>query len=110
MCVAEPELARAATVEIAMAGVEGCRAHLDSLARFAELIEPEAELAGQLPPRARLMAVGGVAGLIADQLQRGSATRLDDQLPYLRFAVLVPFLGPAAATERMARVVGGASP
>jgi hypothetical protein len=83
---------------------EGRRAQLDSLARFAELIEPEAELAQRLPARAPLMAVSGVAGLIGEELARGEGAGLADRLPELGFALLVPLLGPLAAREQIERL------
>jgi hypothetical protein len=62
LCGEKPELARAALVEVAAAGAEGRRSALVAIERFAELIAPEPELALQLPPRATLMAMSGVAG------------------------------------------------
>jgi hypothetical protein len=49
------------------------------------------------------MAIGAVAGLIADELSEGRAEYLESLLSDLLFATLVPYIGPAAA----AREVGG---
>jgi hypothetical protein len=82
----------------------------EALEDLAELIEPEAELAQRLPPRAPLMAVSGVVGLIGEELARGEGAGLADRLPELGFALLVPLLGPLAAREQIDRLVvaGGA--
>jgi AcrR family transcriptional regulator len=106
LCIAYPDLARAVLVEPAAGGAEGRRRGLIAVERFAELIGPESPLSEELPPRAALMAVSGVAGLIGDQLQRGEAAGLAGlagQHDELRFALLVPLLGPVEASEQAAR-------
>ena len=51
------------------------------------------------------MATGAVSGLIFDELVAGRAAQLPSLMPDLVFAMLVPFIGPAAATEEMRRAV-----
>ncbi len=104
MCVTEPRLARAALVEVNRAGVEGWRAYLESLGKFAELVEPDQERARALPERAALMAVSGVAGLIGEELERGEAAGLAGLVPELGRALLAPLIGPVAAAEEIARL------
>ena len=49
-------------------------------------------------------SAGAVSGLIFDELLAGRAERLPDRLPDLLFAMLVPYVGPQAATAEMRRV------
>ena len=109
LCVANPELARAAVVEVAMAGAEARRLHWNAVARFADSMAPNHELAEQaeLPVNTALMSAGAVAGMIFDQLLAGRASELPKLLPDLKFALLVPYIGPHAATEEMWRVSAG---
>ena len=67
------------------------------------------ELAGDrdLPSNIGLMAAGAVSGLIFDELLTGRAERLPELLPDLLFALLVPYIGPSAATEEMRRAATG---
>jgi AcrR family transcriptional regulator len=104
LCVSQPNLARAMLVCPAAAGAAAQGRALEALEHFAELIEPVPELPEHLPPRATMMAVSGVAGLIGDQLAHGEAAGLAEQLPELTFALLVPLLGPAEASQQMGRV------
>jgi AcrR family transcriptional regulator len=124
-------LARAALVEIVVAGAEGRRHRQATVARLAELLEagrraPPADGRFEtdrnastadhppgktdrgapssvgLPTNVALMAVGAVAGLMFDCLQDADPTDLPDLLPELRFALLVPYLGPRAAAAAFA--------
>jgi AcrR family transcriptional regulator len=111
-----PELARVVMVEVQMAGVDGYRRHLNAVARFGELIaagfEPPFE-AGP-PANTALMSASGVAALIAEHLVIDCSEQLPGLLPDLKFALLVPYIGPRAASEEMSRVhgdgVGGSRP
>jgi AcrR family transcriptional regulator len=104
LCVLHPDLAGAMLVEPRGAGAAAQGRLAEALEDFAELIEPEAELARRLPPRAPLMAVSGVVGLIGEELARGEGAGLADRLPELGFALLVPLLGPLAAREQIERL------
>ncbi len=53
------------------------------------------------------MAAGAVSGLIFDELLTGKAERLPELLPDLLFAMLVPYIGPGAATEEMRKAAAG---
>lgn len=101
LCVSRPELAGAMLVCPRSAGAAAQVRLAEALEDFAELIEPEAELAQRLPPRAPLMAVSGVVGLIGEELARGEGAGLTDRLPELGFVLLVPLLGPVAAREQI---------
>lgn len=93
-------LARTAMVEFAAAGEEPRRRHRAALVHLARLLEEERPTSGpNLPASTALMAVSGVAGLIADEVRAGRAGELPRFLPELEFAMLVPFIGPQAAVD-----------
>ncbi len=102
----DPQLARTAVVEVAAAGAEARQLHTDAIARFTRYLDAGRELAPgkQLPENISLMSAGAVSGLIFDELLAGRADRLPDRLPDLLFAMLVPYVGPQAATAEMRKV------
>ncbi len=101
----DPELARTAIVEVAAAGADARQRHWDAITRFTEFLEDGEDMAGgrELPDNIALMAAGAVSGLIFDELLTGRAERLPELLPDLLFALLVPYIGPGAATAEMRR-------
>ena len=105
----DPELARTAIVEVAAAGADARQRHWNAIIRFTEFLEDGKELAGgrELPDNIALMAAGAVSGLIFDELLTGRAERLPELLPDLLFAMLVPYIGPGAATNEMRRAAAG---
>lgn len=105
----DPELARTAIVEVAAAGADARQRHWDAITRITEFLADGEELAGDrdLPSNIGLMAAGAVSGLIFDELLTGRAERLPELLPDLLFAMLVPYIGPGAATEEMRRAAAG---
>jgi AcrR family transcriptional regulator len=109
MFALDPELARTAIVEVAAAGSDARQRHWDAVTRFTQFLKDGENLSGgrELPDNIALMAAGAVSGLIFDELLTGRAERLPDLLPDLLFAMLVPYIGPAAATEEMRRAAAG---
>lgn len=109
MFALNPELARTAIVEVAAAGADARQRHWDAVNRFTEFLEDGEDLADgrELPENIALMAAGAVSGLIFDELLTGRAERLPKLLPDLLFALLVPYIGPGAATEEMRRAAAG---
>lgn len=105
----DPELARTAIVEVAAAGADARQKHWDAITRFTEFLGDGEQLAGdrELPDNIALMAAGAVSGLIFDELLTGRAERLPKLLPDLLFALLVPYIGPTAATEEMRKAAAG---
>lgn len=105
----DPELARTAIVEVSAAGADARQRHWDAISKFTEFLEDGRVVAGDrdLPENIALMAAGAVSGLIFDELLTGRAERLPELLPDLLFALLVPYLGPGAATEEMRRAAAG---
>jgi len=102
----DPQLARTAVVEVAAAGAEARQLHTDAIARFTRYLDAGRELVPdkQLPENISLMSAGAVSGLIFDELLAGRADRLPDRLPDLLFAMLVPYVGPQAATAEMRKL------
>lgn len=101
----DPHLARVVVVEIAAAGAEGQRRRglmIDRLARLLEKAAPNS-LAPRVPPKTAIMAVGAALGLFFDEIQAGRTADLPERLPDLLFAVLVPFVGPRAASTEAHR-------
>lgn len=109
MFALDPALARTTIVEVAGAGADARRRHWDAITRVTEFLGEGKELAGdrELPENIALMAAGAVSGLIFDELLTGRAERLPKLLPDLLFALLVPYIGPAAATQEMRRAAAG---
>ena len=101
----DPALARTAVVEVAAAGADARQLHWNAIARFTEYLDAGRELAGdkELPENISLMSAGAVSGLIFDELLAGRAAQLPSRLPDLLFAMLVPYVGPQAATAEMRR-------
>jgi AcrR family transcriptional regulator len=109
MFALDPQLARTAIVEVAAAGADARQRHWNAVTRFTEFLEDGEELTEgrDLPDNIALMAAGAVSGLIFDELLTGRAERLPQLLPDLLFALLVPYIGPGAATEEMRRAAAG---
>jgi AcrR family transcriptional regulator len=102
----EPEIARLALVDVGAAGPAAQRRYRAALQRLTPLFDEGRDFApgGRgLPANTSRMAIGAVAGLIADELAEGRGEYLGSLLSDLLFATLVPYIGPAAA----AREVGG---
>ncbi len=106
----EPELARLAMVDIGAAGPAAQRRHRVAMQRLTPLFDEGRDFAPQghrLPANTSRMAVGGVAGLISDELVAGNAERLPEMLPELLFSILVPYVGPRAAVAETRREAVG---
>jgi AcrR family transcriptional regulator len=105
---AEADIARLAMVEGTAAGESARRIYGQALARFAPLLEEGRGYAGQdrLPPDTARFAIGAGTSMIFDEIRAGRGAELERILPELVFAVLMPYLGPAAAKVEMQRVAG----
>jgi AcrR family transcriptional regulator len=106
---AEPALARLSLVDIGNAGPAAQRRYRAAIQRLTPLFEEGRDYSqgGRgLPANTSRMAIGGVTGLIADELVAGRAEQLPGLLSDVLFATLVPYIGPDAAArevERLAR-------
>ncbi len=104
---AEADIARMAMVEVTAAGDDARGRYRAALARFTPLLEEGRTYSGQgdeLPPDTARFAIGGATSMIFDEVRAGRGPDLTRILPDLVFAVLMPYLGPEAAEEEMARV------
>ena len=102
----EPDLARLAFVDVGSAGPAAQRRYRAAVQRFAPLFDEGRDFAPggrSLPPNTSRMAIGGVTGLIADELVAGRGKQLPDLLSDALFATLMPYVGPLAAAREVGR-------
>ncbi|HEX5763855.1 MAG TPA: TetR/AcrR family transcriptional regulator [Solirubrobacterales bacterium] len=102
----EPALARLAMVHVGSVGPAAQRRHRVAMQRLTPLFDEGRDFAPsghRLPANTSRMAVGGLTGLISDELLAGRTPQLLELLPDLLFAVLVPYVGPRAAVEEIRR-------
>jgi AcrR family transcriptional regulator len=101
---AEPQLARLALVDVGAAGPAAQRRYRVAVQRLTPLFEEGRDFAPAgrgLPANTSRMAIGGVTGLIADELVAGRAEQLPGLLSDALFATLVPYIGPDAAAREV---------
>lgn len=102
----EPALARMALVDVGAAGPAAQRRYRAAVQRLTPLFDDGRDFApgGRgLPANVSRMAIGGVAGLIVDELLSGRAEHLPAILPDVLFATLTPYIGPDAAAREVAK-------
>lgn len=103
----EPRLARLSLVDIGSAGPAAQRRYRTAVQRLTPLFDEGRDFApgGRgLPANTSRMAIGGVTGLIADELLAGRAKELPSLLSDALFATLVPYIGPDAAAREVERL------
>ena len=103
----EPALARLALVDIGSAGPAAQRRYRAAVQRLAPLFEEGRDFAAggrSLPANTSRMAIGGVTGLISDELAAGNAEQLPNLLSDVLFATLVSYIGPDAAAREVDRL------
>jgi AcrR family transcriptional regulator len=112
------ELARRAKTAEAMArtfpsigpdAVVNYQAFVESL---APLLRPGRALADgvELPGEVELLAIGAAEAIVMERIQAEETATLPTLAPDILFSVLVPFVGPAAASEAMGRERARATP
>jgi len=100
----EPALARLSLVDVGSAGPVAQRRYRAAVQRLTPLFDEGRDFAPDgrsLPPNTSRMAIGGVTGLISDELLAGRAEQLPGLLSDALFATLVPYIGPDAATREV---------
>ncbi|HEU4736710.1 MAG TPA: TetR/AcrR family transcriptional regulator [Solirubrobacterales bacterium] len=100
----EPGIARLALVDVGAAGPTAQRRYRAVLQRLTPLFDEGRDFAPggrSLPANTSRMAIGAVAGLIADEVTEGRAEYLPGLLSEVLFATLVPYIGPAAAAREV---------
>lgn len=73
---------------------------------FAPLLQGGRELSqmgAQLPAEVEMLAVGAAEAIVFEEIEAGRAAQLPTLGPAVLFSVLVPFLGPEAASAEMER-------
>jgi AcrR family transcriptional regulator len=103
----EPALARLSLVDIGNAGPVAQRRYRAAIQRLTPLFEEGRDFAPggrSLPANTSRMAIGGVTGLISDELVAGRAKQLPGLISDVLFATLVPYIGPDAAAREVERL------
>ncbi len=103
----EPALARLSLVDIGRAGPAAQRRYRAAIQRLTSLFDEGRDFAPggrNLPANTSRMAIGGVTGLISDELLAGRAEQLPELLSDVLFATLVPYIGPDAAAREVERL------
>jgi AcrR family transcriptional regulator len=101
---AESEIIRMAMVEVTAVGEEARIRYRSAIERFTPFLEegrPTTPRAGEIPADTARFAIGGATSLIFDEVRAGRGPDLTRILPELVFAVLVPYLGAAAAEDEL---------
>jgi AcrR family transcriptional regulator len=57
----------------------------------------------ELPREVEMLAIGAAEAIVFEEIEAGRAERLSSLLPEILFSVLVPFIGPEAASAEMQR-------
>lgn len=107
LLAAEAEITRLAMIDVTSFGEDARIRYRAALERFVPLLEDgrdEPSVDGPLPDGTAQFAIGGAAAMIFDELRAGRGPELPAILPELTFAVLMPYLGAAAAEAEMERV------
>jgi AcrR family transcriptional regulator len=107
----EADIARLTMIEVSAAGEQARERYGIMLSRFTAFLEEGREYSEQkdLPPDTARFAVGAATSLIFDEIRAGRGPELEGMLPELVFAVLMPYLGSAAAEVEMRRVADQAA-
>ncbi len=101
---ADPQAARLALIDVGGAGPAAQRRYRAALQRLTPLFDEGRDFAPggrNLPANTSRMAIGAVAGLIADELNEGRAEYLPSLISEVLFATLVPYIGPVAAAREV---------
>lgn len=102
---AAPALARLGMVDIGAAGPAAQQRYRAAVRRLTPLFEEGRDFAPDgraLPANTSRMAIGGVAGLISEQMLDGRASELPALLEDVLLAALSPYIGREAAESLIA--------
>ena len=103
----EPALARLSLVDVGNAGPAAQRRYRAALQRLTPLFDEGRDFAPggrNLPANTSRMAIGGVTGLLSDELVADRGEQLPELLSDVLFATLVPYIGPDAAAREVDRL------
>ena len=103
----DPPLARLGVVGVGTAGPAAQQRYRGVVKRLTPLFDEGRDFAPdgrELPANTSRMAVGGVAGLISEEVMAGRASELPDLLEDALSAALNPYLGRAGAAKFVQKV------
>ena len=101
---AEPALALVAIRTFPAIGPEARARYQEFVEGFADFLREGRELlaAGEeLPTEVEMLAVGAAEAIVFEEIEAGRTAALPALAPAILFSVLVPFLGPEAASAEM---------
>jgi AcrR family transcriptional regulator len=103
---ARPLMARVAVHSFPAIGPAAYQRYQRFVESFAPLLREGREFSGmgeELPSEVEMLAVGAVEAIVVEEVEAGRAAQLPALGPAILFSVLVPFLGPEAASTEMQR-------
>jgi AcrR family transcriptional regulator len=103
---AAPARARVAIRAFPAISPEARTRYEDFVEGFAPLLREGRAFAtagAELPREVEMLAVGAAEAIVFDEIEAGRAAQLPALAPAILFSVLVPFLGPEAASAEMQR-------
>jgi AcrR family transcriptional regulator len=101
-----PEMARVAIRTFPAIGPEARARYQDFVEGFAPLLRGGREFAEageELPGEVEMLAVGAAEAVVFEEIEAGRAAQLPALGPAILFSLLVPFIGPEAASAEMQR-------
>lgn len=101
---ATPAMARVAIRTFPAIRPEARARYQDFVEGFAPLLQGGRELAeadAELPSEVEMLAVGAAEAIVFEEIEAGRAAQLPALAPAILFSLLVPFLGPEAASAEM---------
>jgi len=101
---ANPQMARVLVRSFPSSGPEARARYQQFVEEFAPLLSEGREVSGvddELPGEVEMLAVGAAEAIIFEEIEAGRAAGLPTLGPAILFSVLVPFLGPQAASAQM---------
>jgi AcrR family transcriptional regulator len=96
---ARPPQAHLAFVAFLAIGADAHRIRYKALRKFGVALAPGYERASDVPAIAREGIAGGIFEIIAEEILRGRAERLQALLPLVTYITLAPFIGPQEAVR-----------
>jgi AcrR family transcriptional regulator len=107
---ARPEMARVVTGSFPAIRPAAYLRYMGFLEAFVPFFRAGREFSGvtgELPGEVEMLAIGAAETIVADEIEAGRAPQLPAMLPSILFSVLVPFLGPEAASAAMRNAQDG---
>jgi AcrR family transcriptional regulator len=99
-----PAMARVAIRAFPAISLDARARYHDFVDGFAPLLSEGREFAEagtELPAEVEMLAVGAAEAIVFEEIEAGRAARLPGLAPAILFSILVPFLGPEAASAEM---------